>query len=104
LQRGDGVRVADNGEVGVLLPMLEHLGDAGVYLGVVGELGPGGEVGAELVERFLADVDTLLRAKLPPLASLRMRVAKPVYVKSCTKSSVLGFYSGHIRTVYVQYL
>ena len=42
-----GGRVAGTGEVGVLVPVLERLADAGVLLGGVGELGPGGEVGGE---------------------------------------------------------
>ena len=39
-QPGDGVRVTDPGEVGVLLPVLKRLADAGVFLSVVSELGP----------------------------------------------------------------
>jgi len=38
-QLGDGRRVAVAGEVGNLLPVLERLANAGVFLGVVGELG-----------------------------------------------------------------
>jgi hypothetical protein len=34
------------GEVGVRLPVLERPANPAVLLGVVGELGPGGEVGA----------------------------------------------------------
>jgi hypothetical protein len=45
-QLRDGSRTADAGEVGVLLPVLERLADAGVFLGVVGELGPGRDAGA----------------------------------------------------------
>jgi predicted nucleotidyltransferase len=41
---GDGVRVADGGEVGVVRPVLESLTAAGKFLGVVGELGPGNQV------------------------------------------------------------
>jgi hypothetical protein len=39
-QLGDGVLVADAGEVGVFLPVLECLADAGVLLGIAGDLGP----------------------------------------------------------------
>jgi len=49
-QLGDGARVADAGEVGVLLPVLERLVDAGELIGVVGELGLGGEVGAKPIQ------------------------------------------------------
>jgi len=43
-RRGSGegsLRVADTGEVGVLLRVLERLADAGVLLAVLGELGLG---------------------------------------------------------------
>jgi len=46
-QLDDGGRVADTGEVRVLLPVSERLADAGVLLGVASELGPGGEVSVE---------------------------------------------------------
>jgi len=39
-QIDDGGRVANAGEFGVVLPVLERLTDAGVLLGVAGELGP----------------------------------------------------------------
>ena len=63
-QLGDGVRVADAGEVGVLLPVLERLPDAAVVLGVFGELGPGGEVGAEPGEGLLAEAGVPLLVEL----------------------------------------
>jgi hypothetical protein len=44
-QLGDGDRAADAGEVGVLLPVLERLADAGVLLAGLGELGAAGGVG-----------------------------------------------------------
>jgi hypothetical protein len=40
-------RVADAGEVGVLLPVLERLAAAGALHGVVGVIGSGGEVDVE---------------------------------------------------------
>jgi hypothetical protein len=45
-QLGDGVRVTGAGEVGVFLPVLERLADAGVFIVVAGELGPARIVGS----------------------------------------------------------
>jgi hypothetical protein len=48
-----GVRVADAGEVGVLLPLFERLADAREFLGVVGELGPVSNVRSALHQTIL---------------------------------------------------
>lgn len=48
-----GVRVADGGGVGVLLPALERPADAGVVLDVAGELGPGTNVSSSFQQTIL---------------------------------------------------
>ena len=61
---GDGGRVAEGVEVGVFLPVLECLAEAGVFLGVVRELGPGSEVGAEARECLVLEPEANLLVEL----------------------------------------
>jgi hypothetical protein len=51
-QHGDGVRVADGGEIGDLLPVLEPVADAGVVIVVAGELGPVRIVGSSFQQNI----------------------------------------------------
>jgi hypothetical protein len=85
-QLGEGVRVADAADVGVLLPVLKRLANAGVLLGVVRELGPGRESaslpGKSLVAQTgaLSDVEISGRACIYLLVSIRAHTARPALV------------------------
>src|SRR5262249_4750272 len=72
-QLGDGVRVADAGEVRVCLPAMERLADAGVLLGIIGELGPCGEVGAEPIHGLNAQAGALLDLKFGSISGVSSR-------------------------------
>src|SRR5262249_15338292 len=69
----DSRPLADAGEVDVLLPVLERLANPGVFLGFVGKLGPGSEVGAEPVEGLLAEASALLVIGLDGIRGLSGR-------------------------------
>jgi hypothetical protein len=67
-QPGDGFRVWDSGEFGVLLPVLERLADAGVFPGVLGDLSPAGEFGAEGCTRRTGPADWTMHTIGSPYA------------------------------------